>query len=99
MTEPEVEDFYRRCFLPFVRRAAWRHKLSEEDARDVVQEAFLLSVTKLTSNVNPTAWFNRTVDLVASNWRRKSRRRALLLERFWSEAESAQDERREAEEL
>ena len=91
-----MEQFYRRYFLPFVRRAAWRHRLSEEDARDLVQEAFLLSVTKLKLSVNPTGWFNRVVDHLASNWRRKNRRRALLLARFWPAMEEAQHEQSEA---
>lgn len=78
----EMGDFYRRFFVPLVRRLVWRHGLSEEDARDVVQDAFLLGFVKLESFANPKAWFNQVVDHLAMNWRRKAKRHADLLARF-----------------
>ena len=77
-----MEDFYRLFFVPLVRRLVWRHGLSEEDARDVVQDAFLLGFVKLESFANPKAWFNQVVDHLALNWRRKAKRHAELLAKF-----------------
>ena len=76
----ELEGFYRKLFLPLVRRATWRHGLSKEDARDVVQDAFVLAVVKLKVGGNARAW--STVDNLATNFRRKGARRARL-EQHW----------------
>jgi DNA-directed RNA polymerase specialized sigma24 family protein len=78
----ELEGFYRQLFLPLVRRATWRHGLSKEDARDVVQDAFVLAVVKLKAGGNGRAWLMSTVDNLASNLRRKGARRARL-EAHW----------------
>lgn len=56
VTAAALEEFHRKLFLPLVRRAAWKHGLSKEDARDIVQEAFLLAVVKLDPGGNPKAW-------------------------------------------
>ena len=74
----ELEGFYRQLFLPLVRRATWRHGLSKEDARDVVQDAFVLAVVKLKAGGNGRAWLMSTVDHLAANLRRKGARRARL---------------------
>jgi DNA-directed RNA polymerase specialized sigma24 family protein len=85
MVAPEaLEEFHRRLFLPLARRAAWRHGLSEEDAKDVVQEAFVLAIVKLDPDGNPNAWFIGVVDRLAMGFRRKLARRALLAAR-WGE--------------
>ena len=78
----ELEGFYRQLFLPLVRRATWRHGLSKEDARDVVQDAFVLAVVKLKAGGNARAWLMSTVDNLATNLRRKGARRARL-EEHW----------------
>ena len=78
----ELEGFYRQLFLPLVRRATWRHGLSKEDARDVVQDAFVLAVVKLKAGGNARAWLMSTVDNLATNLRRKGARRARL-EKHW----------------
>ena len=47
MSDEELELFYRRIYLPLVRRATWKHRLLREDARDIVQDAFVLALTRL----------------------------------------------------
>lgn len=78
----ELEGFYRQLFLPLVRRATWRHGLSKEDARDLVQDAFVLAVVKLKAGGNARAWLASTVDNLAVNFRRKGARRARLEARW-----------------
>jgi DNA-directed RNA polymerase specialized sigma24 family protein len=83
----QIEDFYRRYFLPLVRRAAWKHRLEKEDARDVVQEAFLIALGKLDPQRNPKAWLIQVVDHLSVNFQRKVIRRAKLVSR-WSPADA-----------
>ncbi len=78
----ELEGFYRQLFLPLVRRATWKHGLSKEDARDIVQDAFVLAVVKLKAGGNARAWLASTVDNLAVNFRRKGARRARLEARW-----------------
>ncbi len=78
----ELEGFYRQLFLPLVRRATWKHGLSKEDARDIVQDAFVLAVVKLKVGGNARAWLASTVDNLAVNLRRKGARRARLEARW-----------------
>ena len=78
MSEADLADFYRHIFLPLVRRATWKHSLSKEDARDVVQDAFVLALRKLDGTRNPKAWLIQVVDHLSVNYRRKSLRRAQL---------------------
>lgn len=78
----QIDAFYRRSFSPLVRQAAWRHGLSEEDARDIVQDAFLLALPRFRSVRNPKAWLSQVVDNLAANWQRKLERRAELLVRW-----------------
>ena len=59
---PSFLRFTRRSFIPLVRRATWRHRLSKEDARDVVQDAFLLAIEKIDAAGNPKAWLIQVVD-------------------------------------
>lgn len=96
-----LDDFYRRYFLPLVRRATWKHRLEKEDARDVVQEAFLIALVKLDPQRNPKAWLIQVVDHLSVNFQRKAIRRAKLVSR-WSPVDAgiAQSERaREGEEM
>lgn len=79
----DFERFYEEWFMPFVRRAHWQHNLSAEDARDIVQEAFLLALEKLDPKKNPKLWMRRVVDNLCLNFIRKSRRRNSLL-KHWS---------------
>jgi DNA-directed RNA polymerase specialized sigma24 family protein len=80
---PETDAFYREFFLPLVRRAIWRHGLTADDARDVVQDAFLIALEKMNSARRPEAWLFQVVDYLALNHRRKTARRARLLAK-WS---------------
>lgn len=80
----ELEGFYRQLFLPLVRRATWKHGLSKEDARDVVQDAFLLAVVKLKAGGNAPVWLARVVDQLSVNFRRKGARHARLEARWLS---------------
>ena len=73
------DEFYRQYFLPLVRRATWKHALAKEDARDVVQEAFMVALTKLDPTRNPKAWLIQVVDHLSANFQRKAARRAKLV--------------------
>lgn len=84
----ELQEFYRDWFLPLVRRAHWQHHLSSEDARDVVQDAFLLAIEKLDVTQNPRVWLKRVVDNLALNMARKHKRRKRLLT-LWQQSDSA----------
>jgi DNA-directed RNA polymerase specialized sigma24 family protein len=84
-TSPErLEEFYRDLFLPLVWRATWKHGLSKEDARDVVQEAFIVALAKLHGDENARAWLNQVVDHLCVNHQRKTRRRVRLAAK-WGE--------------
>ena len=83
----QLDEFYRQYFLPLVRRATWKHRLQKEDARDVVQEAFLVALVKLDPRRNPKAWLIQVVDHLSINFQRKVVRRAKLVSR-WSPAEA-----------
>lgn len=74
----QFDEFHKRLFLPLVRRAMWRHRLSGEDARDIVQEAFLLALGKLKPGGDPACWFIKVVDHLCVNLRRKAARRSGL---------------------
>jgi DNA-directed RNA polymerase specialized sigma24 family protein len=80
----KLEEFYRDLYLPLVWRATWRHGLSKEDARDVVQEAFVVAMAKLQGEENARAWLNHVVDYLCVNYQRKARRRAQLAAK-WGE--------------
>jgi DNA-directed RNA polymerase specialized sigma24 family protein len=82
MGEPELEAFYARVFLPLVRRATWKHRLSPEDASDIVQDAFVLALGKLDSSGNPKAWLVQVVDHLSVNHQRKLARRAHLASKW-----------------
>jgi len=68
--------------MPLVRRANWHHNLSAEDARDVVQDAFVLALRRLDTSKNPKLWLRNVVDNLALNLLRKNRRRARLLHQW-----------------
>lgn len=90
-TSVEIEAFYRELFMPLVRRAIRRHGLSNEDARDVVQETFVLALAKLDSHGNAVAWLKQVVDFTAVNVKRTAARRARLLAR-WNGGSGRQEE-------
>jgi DNA-directed RNA polymerase specialized sigma24 family protein len=73
------DEFYRRYFLPLVRRSSWKHGLDKEDARDVVQEAFMIALAKLDPERNTRAWLIQVVDHLSLNFQRKAFRRAKLV--------------------
>jgi DNA-directed RNA polymerase specialized sigma24 family protein len=82
MTDVELAAFYEQVFIPLVRRATWRHRLSKEDARDLVQDAFLLAIEKIDAAGNPKAWLIQVVDHLALNHQRKQFRRSRLLSKW-----------------
>ena len=84
MPDADLAAFYEDVFLPLVRRATWRYGLSKEDAKDVVQDAFLVAIEKIDSARNPRAWLIQVVDHLAVNYRRKVLRRAHLVARWES---------------
>ncbi len=86
----ELEGFHRDFFLPLVWRATYRHGLVKEDAKDVVQEAFVLAMTKLRGDGNPRAWLNQVVDHLCANHLRKASRRACL-EARWTRSEPSSE--------
>jgi DNA-directed RNA polymerase specialized sigma24 family protein len=84
----DLESLHRDLFFLLVCRATYHYGLSKEDARDIVQEAFVLAVRKLNVNRNPRAWLYQVVDHLSRNHRRKINRREELLQRFLTEAVS-----------
>jgi DNA-directed RNA polymerase specialized sigma24 family protein len=78
----ELERLYRVLFLRLARRAAWRYRLSQDDATEVVQEVFLLALVKLKEQSNPRAWLYRALDNLAANGLRKEIRRKVLTARW-----------------
>jgi DNA-directed RNA polymerase specialized sigma24 family protein len=94
MSDVQLDLFYRRVFLPLVRRATWKHRLPKEDACDVVQDAFVLALSKLDSTKNPNAWLVQVVDNLALNHRRKVLRRAALAQR-WQPRDGCSGDRQE----
>lgn len=89
MSEAELDVFYREVFLPLVRRATWKHRLSKEDASDIVQDAFLLALGRLDTARNPKAWLIQVVDHLALNFHRKTARRLQLSVRWGLAARSS----------
>ena len=97
ISEADFEEFHRRLFLPLVRRAAWRHGVSGEDARDIVQEAFVIALGKLKPGGDPSCWFMRVVDHLCVNFRRKAARRSGLEARWGRGSRQPADESAAAE--
>lgn len=86
LSDPErFDQFYRKYFLPLVRRATWKYRLEKEDARDVVQEAFVVALAKLDPSRNPKAWLIQVVDHLSVNFQRKVVRRSKLVARWCPE--------------
>jgi DNA-directed RNA polymerase specialized sigma24 family protein len=81
-TAEELESFHRDFFLPLVWRVTWKHGITKEDAKDIVQEAFLLALGKLDTGGNPRAWLTRVVDNLSVNHMRKLYRRTRLTMRW-----------------
>ena len=82
MSDEDLEVFYRRIYLPLVRRATWKHRLERDDARDIVQDAFVLALTRLKPTGNPKAWLIQVVDHLSINYRRRAIRRANLAHKW-----------------
>ena len=93
----ELDAFYRKIFMPLVRRATWKHRLLREDARDIVQDAFVLALARLEKSGNPRAWLIQVARSSAINYRRKVLRRANLTERWRGWAEPGANGRSDAE--
>jgi DNA-directed RNA polymerase specialized sigma24 family protein len=79
---PEIEELYRRLYLPLTSRVRWKFGLSREDANDIVQDAFAVALVKLDATSNPQAWLIQVVDFLAVNMSRKLKRRSHLLARW-----------------
>ncbi len=90
MSDAELAAFYQQVFLPLVRRATWRHGLSAEDARDIVQDAFVLAIERIDACGNPKAWLIQVVDHLCLNHARKAHRRMRLSTR-WGFIRATQD--------
>jgi DNA-directed RNA polymerase specialized sigma24 family protein len=84
------DAIYRAFFVRLVRRASWRFRLSKEDASEVVQDAFMVALTKLDTDGDPGPWLCKTVDLLAVNWSRKASRRARLMAQ-WGVAPASEE--------
>jgi len=91
-SEAAFDSIYRAFFLRLVRRVICRYGLRQEDAVEVVQDAFVVALSKLDTAGEPGPWLYKTVDNLALNLRRKTGRRAWLLTR-WSPAEGAEENR------
>jgi DNA-directed RNA polymerase specialized sigma24 family protein len=98
MSDEELELFYRRIYLPLVRRATWKHRLQRDDARDIVQDAFVLALTRLKPTGNPKAWLIQVVDHLSINYRRRAVRRASLAQK-WLSASSEEHSPKEADDF
>lgn len=93
-----LDELYRTFFLPLARRAVRKHGISFEDAGDVVQDAFLLAVARLDPEKNPKAWLYQVVDNLALNLKRKTLRRAGLINRWEASPLIASPRRRSVDE-
>ena len=89
MPEVDLAAFYQLVYAPLVRRATWRHRLSAEDARDIVQDAFVLAIERIDAAGNPKAWLIQVVDHLCLNHSRKAHRRNLLSAKWGQEARPA----------
>lgn len=89
MEDRDLDAFYRQTFLPLVRRATWKYGLSKEDARDIVQDAFVLALAKIDASGNPRAWLIQVVDHLALNYRRKAARRTELIAKWGNGSDHA----------
>jgi DNA-directed RNA polymerase specialized sigma24 family protein len=83
MTDADLSAFYQQVYMPLIRRATWRHRLPAEDARDIVQDAFVLAIERIDACGNPKAWLIQVVDHLCLNHSRKALRR-LQLSAKWS---------------
>lgn len=92
MSDADFAAFYSAVFLPLVRRATWRHRLSKEDARDIVQDAFLLALQRIDLSKNPKAWLIQVVDHLALNLQRKGHRRTILAARWYRPPDEEQED-------
>lgn len=90
MQDADLSAFYQEVFLPLVRRATWRYGLTKDDARDVVQDAFLIAIEKIDAAKNPKAWLIQVVDHLALNHQRKLLRRVQLAAK-WGLGEAASE--------
>lgn len=77
-----LAELYVRLFDGLVRYVIWKHRRAPDDAKDLVQEAFLLALGKLVSTRNARVWFTQTLDHLALNQQRKEARRAELRARW-----------------
>lgn len=89
---PELEELYRKLFMPLVRRAGWKHGLTKEDASDVVQDAFALAVVKLNDDGNPASWLIGVVDRLSVNLQRTAIRRTDLMAKWMPCSDESADD-------
>ena len=90
--DPELERFYESCFMPLVRRAVRRYRMSIDDAKDLAQDAFVVALARLDPTQNPRAWLYQVLDNLCVNFRRKTLRRAQLISRWGPEPEKRPQE-------
>ena len=89
MTDADLGAFYEQVYLPLIRRATWRHRLPAEDARDIVQDAFVLAIERIDACGNPKAWLIQVVDHLCLNHSRKTLRRLHLAAKWSSVGKTA----------
>lgn len=78
----EIEISYRELFVCWVGRVRRKYGLSKEDAKDVVQDAFLLALVRLGKVENVRAWLEGVIDRLALDLLRTGKRRVGLLARW-----------------
>ena len=82
MSDADTSDVRPRGFPSLGPPSYVEIRPFEEDARDIVQDAFVLAIARLDSARNPKAWLIQVVDHLALNHQRKVTRRTKLAERW-----------------
>ncbi len=95
----QIEASYRNLFLCWVGRLRRKYGLSRDDARDVVQDAFLLAMAKLPRIENMRVWLEGVISRLALDLLRKRDRRAELLARWAPTAARPTEEEENSDEL
>lgn len=86
MPRARLGELHRELFGVLVERAMYKDRLSPEDAKDKVQDAFVQGLMKMGPRGNARLWFYRVVDNLSLNHRRKEARRRELLA-LWFDGE------------
>src|SRR5260370_37713524 len=71
-SDAAFDSIYRAFFLRLMRRVISRYGLRQEDAVEVVQDAFVVALAKMDTAGEPGPWLYKTVDNPALNLQRKT---------------------------